>query len=319
MRDLDELKKAAAKILNDRKLIKMDKHLAIIKIIDEAFQSGASGESRILMGGEPVLPKLTEYSGLEKPRAPAPIIKRLGKIVDVIMPLYNADWIVQRTFDALFGQIYGNWRLGVVNDGSTDRSRDIAWNFAQMAGVERVKIFDGPNQGVASARNYARQMILSGMMIPGDYVAFMDADDLWDRDHLEYSIKYLTAHPKVDFVYSDVNHVFKDGSTAFPYGIAYHDVLDIKKLPVENPIFTSTVVCKEKLLQEIGEFDGTINGREDHDYWCRVAKAGFKMVHLKKILTTYTVNPEGVAGTWNNQKEQIFQQKRADEENNDLR
>ncbi len=305
MKTLEELKKDGLKILRSKET-KLNKEASLLKFIDSVYNNGATLERNFPIGG---YEKKGEYTLGKAPKKELPI-------VDVITPVFNADWILQKTLNALLDQTYVNWRLWVVNDGSIDKSLDMIWAFAQNAGLDRVKIFDGPNQGVSSARNYARQMLFSGVATPGDYVAFMDADDVWDPKHLEESVKHLQGTPrlKIDFMYSDVDCVFPDGSQAFPYGIAYHEVLDITKLPVENPIYTSTVVCKMDVLKEVGEFDGRINGREDHDYWCRVAKAGFKMSHLRKTLTTYTVNPGGVAGTWNEEKAKIFKQKREDEE-----
>ena len=232
------------------------------------------------------------------------------RTVDVIMPAYNAIETLPKTLNSLLLQTHEQWRLWFINDGSTDGSIDIAHNWSRIIGPDQIRVFSGNNQGVSSARNCARSLILRER--PEDsLIAFLDSDDIWHPRHLEESIKFLEGE-NLDFVYSDVECVWLNGSPATSYGIAYHEVLDKSRLTYENPIYTSTVVMSRKCF-EVGEFDSRLDAIEDWDMWCRVANAGFNMCHMKKVLTTYTVNPNGVAGLKNAEKVNIFKLKRESE------
>jgi len=226
------------------------------------------------------------------------------KRVDIILPVYNAEIFLPETLNAIATQTYPMWTLWVVNDGSTDRSLEIIWNFARVIGdfpgsFQRVKVFNGHHQGVSAARNYAKDLIMQWG--EGELIALVDSDDIWRPTHLWRSVEHFDKHPDIDFFYSDCDFKFSDGSKAFPYGIEQH--------PFLNPIYTSTVMFKKKCFS-VGDFDSRIEGREDWDMWVRMKNAGYVFYYLNEILTVYTVRSNGVAGTWNEEKNKIFNDKR---------
>lgn len=220
----------------------------------------------------------------------------------------------------MLNQTYPNWRIWLVNDGSTDNSYAVAKDYADRDG--RILLFSGPNQGVSAAQNHARSRILE-VGNDNSIVTYCGVDDWYYPEHFAvYEEEFLKSN--IDFLYSDVDWFFPDGGKAWPVGysegnpsVAYHDVLDISKLPYENPIFTPTAAHKLKCFS-VGEFDSRLNSIEDWDFFCRVAKAGYKMVHLKKILTAVTVrgfkDVPGMAGKRTKEQTELFQQKRRTED-----
>lgn len=105
-------------------------------------------------------------------------------LVSVVVPLYNKEQWVARCIHSILSQSYDNIEVLVVNDGSTDQSHQV------VAGMEdrRIKLFDKPNGGVSSARNYGIAQAL------GEYIAFIDADDEWNTDHIRLLVKGFHDH-----------------------------------------------------------------------------------------------------------------------------
>lgn len=96
----------------------------------------------------------------------------------IIIPLYNkADYIAE-TLKSVLNQTYCDYEVIVVNDSSTDNSLEVASSFQD----ERIHIYTKENEGVSAARNYGI------MHAKYDYIAFLDADDIWESDYLAYII-----------------------------------------------------------------------------------------------------------------------------------
>ena len=232
---------------------------------------------------------------------------------EIIIPCYNAESTLARTLDSLSEQTYRNWRAWVVNDGSTDKSADLA--YSKSLADPRIKVFSGPNQGVSAAQNFGRARILEEGN-ENSIVSCCGSDDWYLPDRCKIYAEEFEKHPEMDFLYSDVSCFFPDGGRAQPYGVAYHEIFEPLKLPFENPIFAPTAAYKLKCFS-VGEFDSRLDSIEDWDFYCRVAKAGFRMVHLKATLTAVTVRDwrfeSGMAGKRTKEKWELFQSKRKED------
>jgi glycosyltransferase involved in cell wall biosynthesis len=123
-------------------------------------------------------------------------------LVSVMMPAYNAEAYIAEAIDSVLRQSYRNWELLVVNDGSTDRTADIVAGYSDR----RVKLFHQPNSGEAAARNEALSHVR------GEYVAFLDSDDIFLTEHLELTVGHLQAHPEFGGVYTDGYYIDHDGN-----------------------------------------------------------------------------------------------------------
>lgn len=93
------------------------------------------------------------------------------------MPVYNSEKYVSEAIDSVCNQSYENWELLIVNDGSTDHSAEIINEYARKD--SRIKVFHRKNEGVSMARNFALSRIC------GDYVTFIDSDDIYYKDRLK--------------------------------------------------------------------------------------------------------------------------------------
>lgn len=118
-------------------------------------------------------------------------------LVCVIIPFFNAEKFFQETIESVFAQTYNNWELLLVDDGSTDSSTEIALQYAEKYPMKvRYLEHDGhQNRGKSTSRN------LGIRKAKGDYIAFLDADDVWLPLKLERQVAILEAHPEVGMVY----------------------------------------------------------------------------------------------------------------------
>ena len=105
--------------------------------------------------------------------------------ISIIVPLYNKKKFVKRSLESILSQSYVHFEVLVVNDGSTDKSREVVLTLDDP----RIRIIDTPNRGVSSARNRGMQDA------KGEFIAFLDADDEWHEKHLEVLFDGFTCYP----------------------------------------------------------------------------------------------------------------------------
>lgn len=119
-----------------------------------------------------------------------------------MMPAFNAEQYIGQTIESVLAQSYPHWELIIVNDGSTDRTAQIAAQYTDP----RIKLIHQPNGGESAARNRALRHM------QGEFVAFLDADDIYLPQHLELTAGYLQTHPDIDGVYTDGHHCDRNGN-----------------------------------------------------------------------------------------------------------
>lgn len=115
-------------------------------------------------------------------------------MVSIITPFYNAEKYIAESISSVLNQTIKNWELLLINDGSTDRSKEIALSFKD----ERIRYFEQSNNGVSNARNFG----LSKMK--GDYFCFLDADDVLTPNSLEDRLEIFDKYSDVNFVDGEV-------------------------------------------------------------------------------------------------------------------
>jgi glycosyltransferase involved in cell wall biosynthesis len=145
-------------------------------------------------------------------------------LVSVMMPAFNAERFIAEAIESVLNQVYPNWELIIVNDGSTDQTAEIISRFSDS----RIVVIHQPNRGEASARNLALEYSR------GEFIAFLDADDLYQSNHLEMTIAYLQAWLDRDAVYTDGYHINGDGTLLQPLSAR-------RRGPFEGHIFEEVV------------------------------------------------------------------------------
>jgi len=120
-------------------------------------------------------------------------------LVSVIIPVFNRAEFISDAIDSVVMQSYSNWELLLVDDGSTDSTGEICRNYSQLD--QRIRYFFRENGGAYAARN------LGLKFAKGDYVAFLDSDDLWLSDHLKSTVAILDDYSDVDIVFCALKRI----------------------------------------------------------------------------------------------------------------
>lgn len=182
--------------------------------------------------------------------------------MSVVMPAYNVAPFILESVQSVLGQTFRDLELIVVDDGSHDGTAD------QLLSVKdsRLQIIRQANGGSSSARN-------SGIEFgTGEYIGFIDADDLWLPNKLEAHISFLERHPEVDLTFSRSELIDEDGKATGRTSARVSGGVSFKDLLTENVVNNgSAVVMRRKALDQAGHFDAELKACVDWDLWLRVA------------------------------------------------
>ena len=212
-------------------------------------------------------------------------------LVSVILPTYNCAAFLPHSIGSILAQTYNSYEIIVVDDGSTDNTKEVLYPFMQ-----RIKyILLEQNKGLPTARNIG---ILSAQ---GKYIAFIDADDLWLPEKLQTDIEYFETHPEVSMVYSKHLNIDQNGRML--------DEASQKRLPSgniftqlfseQNFIITSSVVVRKEIFETTGLFYEQLSNCQDWDMWLRIAFY-FKVGGINTPLVKYRHNPHSLSKNRNN-------------------
>jgi len=187
--------------------------------------------------------------------------------VSVVIPAYFAEHTVARTLDSILSQTVVPEEIIVVDDGSRDGTADVVRGYAPQ-----VTLVQQPNGGPASARNHGIRVA------SGDWIALLDADDVWLPEKMERQLPHL--QPDVALVHTHTRGDLHKTDQELTFDVLWK----------HNHIGTSTVVVNKALLQQVGGFceDRPLIGIEDYNTWLKLARTGKRIVTVAEELTLYT-------------------------------
>jgi glycosyltransferase involved in cell wall biosynthesis len=211
-------------------------------------------------------------------------------VVSVVIPAYNSASFISETIESVLSQTYKDYEIIVVNDGSPDTE-----NLEKVLAAYKQKIvyLKQENRGPSAARN-------SGIRIAkGEFIAFLDSDDIWLEEFLEEQIKFLQSQSQYEFVYSDA-HLFGDvhkvGNRFMERNPSVGNVTLESLLALRCNVITSGVVVKRQKLLDVGLFDEEHGHRsEDFDLWIRLAKNGVRFAYQNKPLLRYRYRKDSLS------------------------
>lgn len=178
-------------------------------------------------------------------------------MISVVIPLYNKEKSVRATLESVRAQSYTDWECIVVDDGSTDKSREVVEQFKILD--FRFKILSQQNAGVSAARN-------AGVMeAKGEYVAFLDGDDLWDKDFLKELVRLIEDYPGKSIYGLGCAKIFGDKMPADEGNTYYRGE---SRWDWRTMAYTGSSACvNKKDAIEVGLFDIRMTHGEDYDMW----------------------------------------------------
>ncbi|MBV1908277.1 MAG: glycosyltransferase family 2 protein [Kangiellaceae bacterium] len=225
--------------------------------------------------------------------------------VSVIMPVYNMEKYVKASVQSVLNQSYRDFELIVVDDGSSDSSVKICLSMKDP----RIRILRQKNRGLAGARNTGIRFA------KGEYIAFLDSDDLWAKDKLAWHVDHLDNKSRVGVSFSQSSLIDEEG---IPLGIAQLPKLkdiNFKDIICRNPIGNgSAPVIRKSVLErssycryhkgvaEVQYFDEEFRQSEDIEFWLRIAiHSELRFEGIAKCLTYYRINDSGLSANLSKQ------------------
>lgn len=197
--------------------------------------------------------------------------------VSVIIPVYNGDRYIVQAVKSVLSQTYKNWEIIIVDDGSTDNTRQLLEPY-----LNTIQYVYQENQGAAGARNRACQLA------KGEFLAFLDSDDLFLPDKLAKQIAYFDANPALDMVQTGwfiMDETGENISEVKPWQQA--PKLDLTSFILYKCVRPSAMMLRREWWESLGGFDGQLPPTEDLDFALRLCLKGCQAVWLEEILTGY--------------------------------
>ena len=188
-------------------------------------------------------------------------------VISVIIPLFNKEQFIKKTLLSVLNQTFSDFEILLINDGSTDGSVDVVNSFND----KRIILYTTKNKGVSHARNYGVSKSIS------DLIVFLDADDLWEYNHLENLHRLYTSFPNCGLYATAYSKQFFNGKKmkAQFNGVSsdHFGVIDdyFSASTIDSIAWTSAVLIPKKTFLEIGGFDEEMRSGQDTDLWIRIA------------------------------------------------
>lgn len=203
----------------------------------------------------------------------------MNELVSIIVPVYNVEKYIVATIQSVLQQTYTNWELLLIEDGSTDGTREVTEEYLHKLSDDRIQFHIVEKKiGAAGARNY-------GMDISkGRFVAYLDSDDLWMPDKLEKQVSFM-LEKKAAFSFTGYEFANASG-TGTGKVVKVPDTIHYKQALQNTTIFTSTVMFDtQKLLRS--ELHMPLVKSEDTALWWRILRSGILAYGLQENLVLY--------------------------------
>lgn len=243
------------------------------------------------------------------------------QLVSVLISTYNREKLLPKAINSVLNQTYKNWELIIVDDRSTDDTKKVVENYIKknkrigyVRNTHKKGLAGGRNQGLEKAK--------------GDYIAFLDDDDIFYKNHLKDSISLFQKFPKISVVFGKEKFVHKGKEVDYMNSWIKIKLAKISKKEeqkdfiifngyilnnlIEDGCFLnpSAAMIKKDVVRNTGFFNENLWNGNDYEYWIRVSRRN-KFGYLKKLQTTHVLHGENMSisfkkGTFTKEKSVIL-------------
>jgi glycosyltransferase involved in cell wall biosynthesis len=209
-----------------------------------------------------------------------------------VLALYNGGDLTRLALDSVVAQSLVPREMVIINDGSTDASKDLVMRFAKAyRGPVKVTIVDKENGGQGSARN------LGASLAKTEFLAFIDQDDTWPTDHIEVLLESFEGRPDLGWVYSDFCQIDADGKMlrrGYLSGTGYTAPASsmFAMLAQDLMMLPSATLIRTSAFAAAGGFDTRFRGYEDDDLFLRIFYAGWSFRFETRPVTNYRIHAD---------------------------
>ena len=191
-----------------------------------------------------------------------------SNLISCIVPVYNGEKYLAEALDSIWGQSYRPIEVIVADDGSTDQTAAVVKQYCH-----EVRYLFQPNAGPAAARN------LGLGAANGEFIAFLDADDLWDPEKLARQIARFEARPELDYCVAHAQNFWGSELREEALRLSNHRIA--KPLPAYS---TPTLLARRKLFDRVGHFNPALTHGDGTEWFLRAAECGAVSELLPDVL-----------------------------------
>ena len=220
----------------------------------------------------------------EAKREVTPATEQKDGLVSVIIPNYNHAQYLGDAVHSVLYQTYRQFEIIIVDDGSTDKSREVIAQFGK-----KVNYIWQENRGLSAARNTGIRNAA------GEYIALLDADDMYEENFMDTMVKTLQNHPEAGGVYCGYQFVDYENKPlpqrecrSITPGVLHSTLLE------GNFLVPESILLRRRCYETVGPFDETLTACEDWDMWLKITKK-FTVIGTSKILTRHRVLPDSMS------------------------
>ena len=206
-------------------------------------------------------------------------------LISIIIPVFNGEKTIRETIDSVLEQTFTDFELIIINDGSKDQTLRVISSFKD----DRITVYSYPNANQAVSRNRGLSHA------SGEFIAFLDADDLWTPDKLKTQLEALWDNPQAVLVYS-WNNLINESGQFLRRGCFVNAVGNVyRKLLLTNFLENgSNPLIRRQALREVGGFEATLTPAEDWDMYLRLA-AHYPFVVIPSPQVLYRVSSQSAS------------------------
>lgn len=206
-------------------------------------------------------------------------------LISIITPTYNRADFIEQAVDSVLGQTYANFELLIVDDGSTDNTREL---LAPALEDPRVYYFHQENQGQSVARNLALSHA------KGDFVCFLDSDNYWPTGKLEHQVELFRQHPDYDVIYGDIIVIDEKGEEVSRKNMKRYSGHIARYMIRDNCVSMNTAMARRRCFNELGAMSGERRVADDYDLWLRFS-ARFRFLYVPEFFAYYRVMDDQIS------------------------
>ena len=210
--------------------------------------------------------------------------------VNIIIPAFNAARFLPFSLESVVSQTLDDWQILLMDDGSTDNTAEVVAPFLDRLG-SKIRYIKQENRGLPAARNTAIRASTA------EFLALLDADDVWLPCRLSESLKILVERPQVGLVYGLITGIDQENRPGITWGGNLSDAdghiapqIYMRKVELPCP----TITFRRKCVDEVGFFDETMRATEDRDLWLRIALR-YEVGFVPKVLAYYRLSPNSMS------------------------
>lgn len=220
-------------------------------------------------------------------------------LVSILLPVYNAELFIRDSIQSILDQTYSNWELIIVDDGSKDKSLEIANSFTD----KRIQVLKKSNSGMGDSLNKALAIA------KGDFIARQDADDISLPTRLEKQVQFMLKNPGTGLLGTWSKIINERGEATGQFHKHPLSSPELKcDLLFDNPFVHSSVIFKRQVINDCGMYDTTVNSLvQDFEYWFRISRK-FDVANIGEVLHEYRQLKSGISFSTSNFNEVVGRQ-----------